>query len=1638
MAKYFNKPAPYYFKPMPIDDGIIKPLLNAFENLDRIEINRLWSNGYNINLTDNNGRNGLHIVLNIDDNKISESVKVPFIKELINMGIDINKEDNNHKTPLHVAVYKQYENITKILLDNGAYVDYKDINGMTPLHLALIKLVKSCPEEKKISELIKEPEYKETVNSQIVKLILKNFFKKITDGNKPGDINESIKKMFDFITENISMFDRIDNKENIQNKINEKKNEMLKKFGKEKDIKQYSLDINRMIENLIESIKNHITKNVFKKLYDDSLLFGITKYDINKNSELPPNINITNSTIDTIFNNKIGKDLLSRDIAKIDNEIRETLDMINTISSGRNVIKKRNEIGLLDICSDIKSNGAILDFAVDSQKLYNILNISLEWLNVLQNTNNHPKWKSYNNTLKCVFRDDADNLMMEDEYNLNKLPKNFMIKGKLDYSETNIKGDDNFDNTSLINDMKNIIQNNLIEHFNIFTNNNNRNVYDILNNNTNQYNSIDYDSLRNEIPNNYTFNKNTLDNVIDKYFESFVNNESQKNHIFYSDNEKNKTDNINTFKKLIKDTILKSNKPIENGKKHLTLKVIANFKLARITPNNKGMIGERNYVFVPNGFINIDSRKKVEFDLIDFKIEDDNIQQKAPGDVNVKFDIDNLLGSHVYIVLLDIVNNHNDIFNKLTNTNIENILDIYNGIIDKFTNQYYYIGRLINMINKKKREYENSIVRILEFFKGLVNDKKWIPYYDEIMITLNDLLRHLDGFVTIKNDLQKALNNQRNNIIKMITLLNKKNAQKFLLHNIDNIKNNKLEYINRETITNMFPILEGNENDVNNTLDNINISINKGNDTTSAMRLNADFFKYIFPNFKEEIYLYDTTAVPKGPLIKYKYISNKNSIFDELNNITPNLIGQIESYNNQLIYDKNCNLKILNPIINEYLNYIKHELILEIYKILDPNTNEKEIFELVNNNLPPNLKDNLYPSALYLKIIESTLKEIFENFAHNTAIKFVNDNIQTTNLKNVITFPQLKSIGLSKVIENIDNYEIDISKKTHYMYKNLLVSSDIVNKNFFNIKEKILRTYELEKLNESNKLCIYNNNNIVKLLFEKIRGKYDLADNDGNTPIYYAINGLLIHIIPNIIDRFEILNIKNKNDKRPIELAIKNINSYYKIFYNDKYSDIMNNITNKYNSKFVKELTSIPEFGNNILKNTSNSMKKFVILLSYYLNQYISTSELKESSNLDFITSMIDSDIIGTKETQYLIDSKEELEKRKEIIMKKLKQINKYFEEVNIEYPIIDFSGIKLPLDIQQKYDRYLKLKIRYDKELGEINNTIKELDKNIKNPKIIKNIEIEKLKLFNIDIEKPFCERVITMIDKDYITYSNLFGKYIDNIDDQNHEGLLLLYMLKNDYENIVNNIINEFNNAKSTKFLPKDKFQNILNEINIKLPNYQKIEKFMNGYEKNISLSKSRNLEENNKLRDIILLYQSVLLSDITCQLKDSILSTLSQYQEQLMTGEQQTIKSMYGIDFNKIDEQLTRKLIKNKFSSSTSLDDLANKPEETFTGLILLNKFNLRHEKTDKGNLVYKEIGDLLSDVATVLNTEIMSPYRNLNVRYSDILEKNVFAFFKKNYSLMIECLQLLFNDIMAFYINCGRHLTLLKILLEKLLS
>jgi hypothetical protein len=1448
------KSNPYFYKHISIDETIINKLFVAYESMDLNQINEILLST-NINLTNKNNENGLHIILNIDENRYTEEQKYNIIKFLIDKGIDINKYDNTHKTPLHIAVAKQYPDIIELLLNRNANVDYKDDNGMTPLHISMIRLVKKCPEKKIIDKLMKEPEQKELVNNEIYKLITKNLINKIQV--------PKIKEYYDFIIKNIDNIEEIDISNTIKNikikHINELKEKIVNKNLYEGQIQLYA---NELVKKSIDNITKEIQK-FNQKLIEDKLNFGIIEYILGNTTKLPNNnnINIDNTITDnyTIFSDLIGEELLESDIKLNISELDKKLDKINIISYDNN----NPENSLYGKCRNmIESNGSVYNLTNNLNNLYLLLNTTVSWLDFLEN---HHTYNLINPGI------------------IPTLSQHIIAKiNTLDIQLIKVGIDTDIIRTLYTNPTQEIPNEYLINTTNP--------IYEINNKLSNDF------QFNNKIFGKY---KEKLENYIQRYFETYVSNNI---NIFNSPIANKTSDNIKLFYDTIMESIINYEKPIAPTNLYKIIKGSNNIFRSQPVQN----IIEVNH---------IPSYKNPIYDNInDLYIRNFRGQLVNGLSIPKYTTTKETTISHIIHKLIIKIKENTDYFSKLENRLKTTLIkQIYEEVINKLLYQYHYIGRLCHIITNEKRKIERTINEVRKYIVDKFKDSDIFIFKDEIDQILLQLSNNVKDLGMDKDKLIELLILQRNNVNSYILELNKLNARRLLADNIKSLNN--FEYkIN--IITKPLPLII--EEDIKHIISNEKPGIN--------ILPNPKFYNCMIPlNNEEGLYQFSNNSDNSNDKNKYIIKINTDPLITNLNNGSDN-------YQMIKLHDQKFNIndfKLFRPfyyIKDIYLNYVKHNLLLEIYNqlLLDNDINYKI------QQLAKPLEDKLLYPAIYIKIANGILIEQFKNQAYLTAQKTIVKDIPQLNT--IIMAVQPKGISLSQMYSDEDTFELEYGTgKLNIFLKNILADKKYINRKYFKEIDNVEKLYQIGKYNEN--MCIYYNRTIFEKL--KLKSKYNIKDNKGNTPIYYAINSLLTDIITqDLLNNCEVLNIINNNNIRPIELCINNFNSYFKTIYDNNILNFLNNITNKYTEKYHKELISIPDFNNNIIDNTRQSLNKYMILLLFNFQELI----FKDNS--------LDNELLNGL-------------------------------DYNGRFNILDYIDNNMS-------------KTKIDDIFNYIND--------------------------NNNLNKLFGDYIIGIINKGYLVYNSLFNKYIININDQNHKGLFL-YKILTVIDYIINIINEEFKQTIKTKKFNKKKFMEISNIIEQLLPVFKKIEEIMKIYE-NIKLPKQNILDKNEIYENIFKIQESILLSDLTYNLRDTLLSTFQQYMMQL--GSKQFINNNYI-------KLLTDKLINNKFEdNSNTMDNV-----ETFTGKILLNKLNIKINKTNDPNKSnnYKDISDITNALSTYINTQIFQNPSNQKYKYSNLVEKNILGFYKKNYTLLFEGMQNVFNDFISYYITLGKHLQIL---------
>lgn len=137
-------PGPHIAQPS-YDVEIVKELFtNAAENNFSKTFKLFMDEKIPYNVVDDKNNTVLHIIIETDPIKYSETYKISMINKIPNFRSLSLFPNNMGVTPLHLAAQMQYTRIIDMLCDKFVNINVVDASGMTPLHYAVIGYTYPC------------------------------------------------------------------------------------------------------------------------------------------------------------------------------------------------------------------------------------------------------------------------------------------------------------------------------------------------------------------------------------------------------------------------------------------------------------------------------------------------------------------------------------------------------------------------------------------------------------------------------------------------------------------------------------------------------------------------------------------------------------------------------------------------------------------------------------------------------------------------------------------------------------------------------------------------------------------------------------------------------------------------------------------------------------------------------------------------------------------------------------------------------------------------------------------------------------------------------------------------------------------------------------------------------------------------------------------------------------------------------------------------------------------------------------------------------------------------------------------------------------------------------------------------------
>jgi len=293
-----NKFDKIYNPPVFIDNSKRLELFNIINTLNTSELLQYsFINKISLNQCNDNDDNLIHVVIRMENTKITELAKLNIIKILVQNSVYPDKPNKNNNTPLHLACELQYYYIVEYLLKIGVNPNFTDNNGNTAFHYLLTGNITLIDTDKSIKDFIPKTQ---TRNIKI---------------NFTNTLNDLTSAPYNYNIQNLSTYPNYNN--NFIIFMNDFTNTSLVKS-------KYNIDIN---QDIIKLLLNYKANPYINNLHNISPIHNILKnYNYN------------------IFNNlrNIGIDFnrFNFDNPKkfIDNEIKNNNDKL--FSKSNNDIQK--------------------------------------------------------------------------------------------------------------------------------------------------------------------------------------------------------------------------------------------------------------------------------------------------------------------------------------------------------------------------------------------------------------------------------------------------------------------------------------------------------------------------------------------------------------------------------------------------------------------------------------------------------------------------------------------------------------------------------------------------------------------------------------------------------------------------------------------------------------------------------------------------------------------------------------------------------------------------------------------------------------------------------------------------------------------------------------------------------------------------------------------------------------------------------------------------------------------------------------------------------------------------------------------------------------------------------------------------
>lgn len=567
-----------------------------------------------------------------------------------------------------------------------------------------------------------------------------------------------------------------------------------------------------------------------------------------------------------------------------------------------------------------------------------------------------------------------------------------------------------------------------------------------------------------------------------------------------------------------------------------------------------------------------------------------------------------------------------------------NMINIYQNISlanKEFLYIYSAIKKMANVFGQKFSKYEGqryaySLEYSYENSEGIMEIVQGIEQeINQIFSNVSDLQSNLNkiiGDLNINSSIQfiKKYFGYENKLIKDFSVQ--------MTDNMNNLFDRPLDEMNifPVTIKEYDELLANNSpNDMRKILiDSFMPIVNKYNYASykASVKTNASTQIHDIP--RSGVLMQQNVLLPNTVLN-----TNLEGIPNKLEEKAINNLGYLGfTINNTPIKKSHKAYGSIGEFLDIHLNMVKYSVVKNIIIDYNSSNNKNELINLINEtyNITDTSKQNVTMNVIVGKITDQLIITMINHSIQATSLKALSSSthpIHPTQLTQLTNIDTGFKVNFNKLFSNIDQI-YNSQTNENYMGK-LMKDADIppeqylINNNNYN-----------KDTTESIKECYQIVPDIVQKLVSH-KSNINQQDSVQSTPIFYAIETLHPTLVREFVKHGADVNaVTNKVGITPLQ---HELNLYSQ--HNKYITPVLKKIYSPTYDKIKRELQSIPEFKNNIIKYLDNIFPQMIIMYNnmFYIQMKNFINNWSQPKTTKLVNTLTKYNVITNTDTSHQI-----------------------------------------------------------------------------------------------------------------------------------------------------------------------------------------------------------------------------------------------------------------------------------------------------------------------------------------------------------------------------------------------------------------